>query len=214
MTTEKMLWYFDFISPFAYLQSTQLDVLNSQHIIDCKPVLFAALLEHWSNVGPAEIPPKRRWTFEHVIWLAHRDNIKLNLPEHHPFNPLPLLRLSIALNNRINVVQRLFRFVWVEGHVPQNAAAFSSLLAEYELSEHDISTPAIKSQLRSNGEAAINHNVFGVPTLQLEAHTFWGYDATDMAQAYLAREHNPQGWPEQGLARVEQFRQGPGRKKR
>ena len=36
-----------------------------------KPVLFAALLKHHGQLGPAEIPPKRDWTYRQVQWLAH-----------------------------------------------------------------------------------------------------------------------------------------------
>jgi len=207
------VWFYDFISPFAYLQSTRLDEFNKQHTLDCRALLFAGLLDHWSNVGPAEIPPKRNWTFEHVIWLAHRDNIPFNLPPSHPFNPLPLLRLAIAMDNRIDVVQRIFRWVWVEGHVPQNEAALSALLAEYDMSSDDINSATVKTQLRSNGEQAIAAGVFGVPTLLSGEQIFWGYDATDMAHDFLARQDKPEAWPTASLQGVTDFAEGPGRKR-
>ena len=123
-----MRWYFDYISPYAYLQSTRLHELEKQQPLECIPVLFAGLLDHWENIGPAEIQPKREWTFKNAAWLAHRDSIDLTMPAHHPFNPIPLLRLSIALGNEIDVVQRLFRFVWAEGHLPTETQAFEALL--------------------------------------------------------------------------------------
>ena len=52
-------WYFDFISPFAYLQSEQLHRLQPLVQIRYRPVLFAGLLKHWGNKGPAEVVPKR-----------------------------------------------------------------------------------------------------------------------------------------------------------
>jgi hypothetical protein len=74
--------------------------------------LFAGLLNHWDNKGPAEIPPKRTWSFEHCAWLAHEHRIRLKLPAQHPFNPLPLLRLCIALGSTTDIVHRRFRYVW------------------------------------------------------------------------------------------------------
>ena len=48
-------WYFDFISPYAYLQSTRLDDFAQHAVVRCHPVLFAGLLAHHGHKGPAEI---------------------------------------------------------------------------------------------------------------------------------------------------------------
>lgn len=47
----KLDWYFDFISPFAYLQHCQFDRLPKAAEVQYKPILFAGLLNHWGNVG-------------------------------------------------------------------------------------------------------------------------------------------------------------------
>lgn len=104
-------WYFDFVSPYAYLQSTRLDDFAQVALVRCKPILFAGLLNHWGQKGPAEIPGKRRWTFEQVVWQAQKNGITLNLPAAHPFVPLRLLRLAVLFDGSMDVVQRLFRFV-------------------------------------------------------------------------------------------------------
>jgi 2-hydroxychromene-2-carboxylate isomerase len=101
-------WYFDFISPFAYLQWHRLRREAPQLALNPKPVLFAGLLSHWDNKGPVEIAPKRSWTYAHCLWLAQRHEIPMQLPAAHPFNPLPLLRLSLALGATKDVVDRLF----------------------------------------------------------------------------------------------------------
>ena len=61
-----------------------------------RPVLFAGLLKHHGQLGPAEIAPKRDWTYRQVLWLAHAHGIPLQMPAAHPFNPLALLRLALA----------------------------------------------------------------------------------------------------------------------
>ncbi|NEX63236.1 2-hydroxychromene-2-carboxylate isomerase [Noviherbaspirillum galbum] len=178
-------WYFDFISPFSYLQSELLPTLPQDVRIDYKPVLFAGLLNHWDNKGPAEIAPKRLWTFEHCAWLAHKHGIPMRPPAHHPFNPLPLLRLCIALGSSAEVVRRLFRFVWREGHLPAEEAHWQALLAELRATTQMLDSPDVKLQLRNNGEQAIAAGVFGVPTAVVDQRCFWGLDATDMLVAYL-----------------------------
>ena len=91
-------WYFDFISPFAYLASASLQRLPESVELRLHPILFAGLLKHHETKGPAEIPSMRRFTFRHIRWLADRHHIELKPPPAHPFNPLPLLRLAIALD--------------------------------------------------------------------------------------------------------------------
>lgn len=202
-----MQWYFDVISPYAYLQSTRLNELNSHVEIECIPVLFAGLLGHWGHLGPAEIPPKRRWIFENVLWLAQRDGIPLNYPPSHPFNPLPLLRLSELLGNRIDIVQRLFRFVWVDGALPQDEHAFAALLAEFDIEPDGaaLRSTSIKQRLRDHCTSAVAHGVFGVPTLIHEGQLFWGYDGTDMALQYVTQSGH---WSAQFRRRVEQLADG------
>ncbi len=115
MTTATLAWYFDYISPFSYLQSAKLDAFAAHATLTCRPVLFAGLLQHFGNVGPAEIEPKRRWTFEHVAWLAHEHGIPLKLPPAHPFNPLAALRLTIAAGSSAAAIDAVFGHIWQHG---------------------------------------------------------------------------------------------------
>ena len=176
----KIDWYFDFVSPYAYLQSTMLPRLATRAVLRRRPLLFAGLLAHWGQLGPAEIGPKRDWTFRHCVWLAARHGIALTMPAMHPFNPLPLLRLSIALGDGADAVDRLFRFVWVDGKVPTDEPAWQALLDELGVDEEALQAPAVKDALRANGESALAAGVFGVPTCVDDGATFWGFDATDM----------------------------------
>jgi 2-hydroxychromene-2-carboxylate isomerase len=172
-------WYFDFISPFSYLQFQRLEQLPPGVRVRLQPVLFAAMLSHWGQLGPAEIPPKRRFTYEHVTWMADRAGIPLTAPAAHPFNPLPLLRLCWKLGNTQAVVARLFKFVWVDGHIPDQQQHWLALLEELHVApDADLSTA--KEQLRLSTERAIAHGVFGVPTSIVAERLFWGYDATEM----------------------------------
>jgi 2-hydroxychromene-2-carboxylate isomerase len=180
-------WYFDFISPYAYLQLPRLPELAASCELELRPVLLAGLLNHWGQLGPAEIAPKRVFTYSQVRWRARREGIALTIPEAHPFNPLKLLRLAIHLGSGDGVIRRLFDFVWRDGHIPDNAAAWQALTAELGVEHADeaIGRDEIKQALRANTEAAIAAGVFGVPTIVVERHLFWGSDATDMARDCL-----------------------------
>ena len=88
-------WYFDVISPFAYLQLVRFDRLPEDLTITYRPILFAGLLGHWGHKGPAEIEAKRLHTYRFSQWRADREGIRLRYPPVHPFNPLKALRLCI-----------------------------------------------------------------------------------------------------------------------
>jgi 2-hydroxychromene-2-carboxylate isomerase len=180
-------WYFDYLSPYSYLQSAVLGRFHGLARIEPRPVLFAALLDHHGQKGPAEIPSKKVQTFREVVWLAHRHAIALNLPAAHPFNPLPMLRLSIALGNDPEVVQALFRYVWVDGHLPTDEAPWAALCRALGVDDPaaEIGRAEVKEQLRRDTGAAIEAGVFGVPTLAIDDQQFWGFDMTDAALAYL-----------------------------
>jgi 2-hydroxychromene-2-carboxylate isomerase len=182
---KRVQWYFDFISPYAYLQLPRLNEFAALCELEVRPVLFAGLLNHWGQLGPAEIAPKRAFTYSQVRWRARREGIALAIPEAHPFNPLKLLRLAIHLGSGRAVVQRLFDFVWRDGRIPENAQAWAALLEELGVAEADIAREEIKQALRANTAAAIAANAFGVPTMVIDGQLFWGSDATDMARDYL-----------------------------
>jgi 2-hydroxychromene-2-carboxylate isomerase len=184
-------WYFDFISPFSYFQVERLASFPAD--VHCKPVLLAALLDHWGQKGPAEIGTKRRFTYRHVVWLAHKQGIPTKFPPAHPFNPLPLLRLAVALGSRFDAVREIFRFVWRDGLLPDsndNLAVLAKALGLSGVDElNELATqPDAKEGLRKNGEAAIAQGVFGVPTLAIGGELFWGFDATDMALDSLRKQ--------------------------
>ena len=180
-------WYFDFVSPFAFLQAEVLARDPLPVPVRCKPILFAGLLEHWGQLGPAEIAPKRRFTFRHCLWRAHELGISMRMPPAHPFNPLRLLRLAIALDSAPEACLAIFRFVFRDGMSADDGNAWSKLTANLGVpdAEQRISRQDVKDALRRNGEEAIARNVFGVPTLAVGGELFWGVDATDMCRGYL-----------------------------
>ncbi len=178
-------WYFDFVSPFAYLASESLARVSDTNELRLNPILFVGLLQHHVTKGPAEIPAMRRFTFRHIRWLADRHGIVLKPPPAHPFNPLPLLRLAIASDADLEQVQRLFRFVWAEGKNQDDAKAWHALLDEFGITEAEIASDPVKAQLRQTTDAAIEAGIFGVPSFVVDEEIFWGFDAMEFLVDYL-----------------------------
>ncbi len=186
--TRQADWYFDFVSPFAYLQFEGFDRLPGDLAISLKPVLFAGLLDHWENKGPAEIPAKRRHLYRYCHWLAGKRGIAYKTPQRHPFNPLAVLRLALALGPDPATVGAIFRHIWAEGNDGQDPESLAALAASLGVEdiEAKVSDPAVKQHLRANTEAAIARGVFGVPTFAIGEELFWGEDMTEMLVDYLA----------------------------
>jgi 2-hydroxychromene-2-carboxylate isomerase len=184
-------FYLDFISPYACLAFDRLPIalMGHSYSVTYKPILFAALLKHHGQLGPAEIAPKRDWTYRQVLWLAHTQGVDLQLPARHPFNPLGLLRLAVASQaqgepNRY-VCETLFKHVWQGGAPADDAARLVALTAQLNpaRSPQDAS---VKDQLKAHTDEALALGVFGVPAFEVDGKLFWGFDALPMLAAYLA----------------------------
>ena len=183
--------YLDFISPYAYLAFEQLPqaLQGLSYEVNYRPVLFAGLLKHHGQLGPAEIASKRDWTYRQVSWLAARHGIELAVPAAHPFNPLGLLRLAWACAshgapNRY-VVETIFRHVWRGGQAADDVARLADLTATLAPAL-DPAGDEVKQALRAATEQALAAGVFGVPSFVLDGRVFWGFDALPMLRAQLA----------------------------
>jgi 2-hydroxychromene-2-carboxylate isomerase len=186
--------YLDFISPYAYLAFEALphSLMGLSHRMVYKPVLFAAMLKHHGQLGPAEIPGKREWTYRQVVWQAKQLGVPLDMPAAHPFNPLGLLRLAVACSadgapNRY-VCETIFQHVWQGGAAADDAQRLQALTAQLA-PQRAADAQDVKEHLKVNTEQAIAAGVFGVPTFCVDDKVFWGLDALPMMRAYL--EGNP-----------------------
>ncbi|WP_428422088.1 2-hydroxychromene-2-carboxylate isomerase [Methylibium sp.] len=184
-------FWFDPISPYAYLAFEQLPqaLEGLSYSVDYRPVLFAGLLKQWGQKGPAEIEPKRAWTFRQIAWASHRFGIAVDTPAQHPFNPLALLRLlhaSAAAGGAPNrrACELVLRHVWRGGADANDAQRLEALHTELA-PPRDPADEAVKQSLKDLTAQAIERGVFGVPTIELDGRLFWGLDALEMVAACL-----------------------------
>lgn len=177
-------WYFDFVSPYSYIALHRLSEIPAQ--VAHKPVLFAGLLNHWGQKGPAEIPAKRKWTYRWCTWWAKELGIPFRFPAEHPFNPLQHLRLALACDSRPAAVKRIFESLWITGANANEPARFQTLCAELGVRPDDLG--AVKDALRRNTENAAACGVFGVPSFVIDGEVFWGADSIEFVKAFLANK--------------------------
>ena len=183
----KVSWVFDVISPFAYLAFPQLSRLPAHVSVEFVPVLFAGLLKHFGQLGPAEIPSKRRFTYRFVLWRARQLGLPMRMPPAHPFNPLPALRLIIAAGSDRRAAGTVLEAVFRQGRDVADPAVIAALARELGVADVQavLDDSTVKQCLRDNTAWASARGVFGVPTLVIGKELFWGHDAFDMALEYL-----------------------------
>jgi 2-hydroxychromene-2-carboxylate isomerase len=184
----RIAWVFDVISPFAYLAWTQFDRLPGNVRIEFVPVLFAAILQHHGQLGPVEMPSKRRFTYRFVLWRARRLGVPMRMPPAHPFNPLAGLRLILAAGNDARAAGTVLNAVFRDGRDLTDPAVIAELAATLGVADPQaaLADPQVKERLRQNTQWALERGVFGVPTFIVGEELFWGHDAFDMALDYLA----------------------------
>ncbi|HQY07695.1 MAG TPA: 2-hydroxychromene-2-carboxylate isomerase [Burkholderiaceae bacterium] len=213
-------FWFDPISPYAWLAFQRLPQLLQGHsvVVDYQPVLFAGLLKHWGQLGPAEIAPKRDWTWRQVGWQAQRHGVTLKPPAQHPFNPLGLLRLLLACAPQGGTPSRhvcttVLEAVWTRGGAADDLALLAELQSRLN-PRLDLAGDEVRQALRAATDAALQRGLFGVPTVEVlgegpqAGRLYWGHDGLEMLAAALDGDpwlQGPQGWdgltPQAGLQR-------------
>jgi len=199
-------FFYDPISPYAYLAFEQLPraLEGLSYHVSYTPILFGALLKAYAHLGPAEIAPKREWTYRQVLWQAKAQGVDFQMPCQHPFPPLPLLRLAAACADEHGhtnrwVTQQLFHHVWRGGADAADAGRLQALSAQLA---HKFGVNAApdsdkaKACLRANTDRALQAGLFGVPSLVVGGKVFWGLDSLPMLRECLERDP----WFDQGGA--------------
>ena len=193
-------FYFDYVSPYAYLGATQIRALGRKHghEVEPIPVLFAGLLEASGAPGPAEIPVRREYLFRDVARLASYLEVPMEPPASHPYNPLAALRISLAVEDREErwrLVDALFAAVWVEGRAIDTIEQVGAIAAEAGLDGPALAArataPETKLLLRTTTEGAVKAGVFGVPTMTVGHELFWGVDSLHLLDHFLAGKKVP-----------------------
>jgi len=178
-------FYFDFISPYAYFAWCQIrDICRrNDATLTVHPILFAAVLEHFGQLGPAEIPAKRVATFKDIARFAALKGIPLEGPATHPFNPLTALRscqVSVAGDRQHDAIDAIYLAGWGNGADLGDPKAIEAALSQMGMEGQEMVAktrdPAIKAELFEATKAAIERGVFGVPTMFVGDEVFWGND--------------------------------------
>ena len=198
MTNGVLDFYFDFISPYAYLawrnprNGPRAVAARHGMTLRVRPIFFAAILDKLGQLGPAEIPSKRAFTIKDVLRHAAVEAIPMTFAVSHPFNPLALLRLAlpeVCGEKQAEVIDALFVAVWGDGKDVQSKDMLHEALTGAGLDADTLLARAaeddVKATLRRETEEAMAQGVFGVPTFMARGELFWGSDRVADLERFL-----------------------------
>ncbi len=189
-------YYFVLNSPWSFLANTQLpDVLHrTQAQINLRPVRLGPLLEATGGQPLAKRSKQRKaYRLQELARWARHLNVPLNLePAYFPVDERLAVGVVLAAqedgHDGLELAEAFGAALWVQNHNLADEAVIGEILASEGLPSL-LLTEARDARfdriLDENTEAAINTNVFGVPSFVVGDHVFWGQDRLDFLEEAL-----------------------------
>ena len=199
MNVEPVEFYFDFISPYAYLGSSQIDALAERYgrQVDWRPVLIGVTILKIMGMKPLlQTPLKGDYLYRDAPRVARL----LGVPfRHHGLkgvNSLATSRAYLWLKSRDAELARryaraVFRTLWVESRDITSAEIAADLGETLGVPRAElvsaIESDEAKQLLKTAVDAAVAKGVFGVPYFIADGEPIWGGDRLWMLEHWLAR---------------------------
>ncbi|WP_105432430.1 2-hydroxychromene-2-carboxylate isomerase [Neorhizobium sp. T6_25] len=205
MTGGPVDFYFDPISPFSYLATTQIDRIAERHgrTVEWHPVLIGVTILKVMGLRPIPETPLKSTYFR---LDAERQAAMFGVPfRQHSLkniNSVAACRAYLWLRERDQqmaqaLISRISARLWVDG---QDITGSDAVLAEAGALGADVTAlrqalgePEIKQSLVKAVDAAITRGVFGVPHFFVDDEPLWGCDRLWMLDFRLAYGRWPAG---------------------
>lgn len=188
-------FYFDFLSPFAYLARHRLSQIASQYhcTVTYKPIDLALAKKAIGNVGPTnrEMPIKLRYLGADLNRWAQRYGIPLNPVKNHNSHQLNLGTFFAETRGQSAAyVELAYRLTWGEGGAPDDESLLRQVATDLKWDPEAflafIASPEAERRYAQNNQEAISKGVFGVPTMLVDDQMWWGNDRLFFLEEYLA----------------------------
>ena len=101
--TKSIDFYFDFISPYAYIAHKKIKIINSKNrpIFNYKPVLVGGLHNLQGITAPAFIKSKLKHMISDCDLIAKKNNFDFTWNSKFPLNSLSIMRGYLFINSDI-----------------------------------------------------------------------------------------------------------------
>ena len=187
--TKSIDFYFDFISPYAYLAHNKIKIIKKQENINFtyKPILLGGLHNLQGISPPAFNKSKLKHMIDDCKLIAKKNNFDFVWNSKFPLNSLNLMRgyLFINSNNKDLYLNKIFKAYWKYNLDITNNEILIGILKECEIDKNNffegIKNVQIKNKLKKITQEAHNQDIFGAPTFVVNNKIFWGQDRLEFA---------------------------------
>ena len=187
--TKGVDFYFDIISPYAYLAYKQLNSLENlkQIKFNYKPILLGGLHKLAGITAPAFNEFKMKNMKNDCNLIASKKNIKFQWNDKFPINSLKIMRgyLSVNEEKKDIYLETFFNAYWRDNIDLENIDEIKNLLKKIDIDTNnffnDLEDIKIKEKLKEITNSAFEKEVFGAPTFIVNNKLFWGQDRLDYA---------------------------------
>ena len=185
--TKEVEFYFDFISPYAYLAYKKIQSLPKDIKIKYKPVLLGALHNLEGITAPAFIKPKLKHMISDCDLIANKNKSNFIWNSKFPINSLSVMRgyLFINAENRELYMNVMFDAYWKDNLDISNEKILKNLIEKCKINSikffDGIKDLKIKDELKSITYDAHDKGIFGAPTFVVNNKIFWGQDRLEFA---------------------------------
>jgi 2-hydroxychromene-2-carboxylate isomerase len=187
--TKSIDFYFDIISPYAYLAYKQLNSLENlkQIKFNYKPILLGGLHKLAGITAPAFNEFKMKNMKNDCNLIASKKNIKFQWNDKFPINSLKIMRGYLSVNEeKKNIyLETFFNAYWCDNINLEDIEEIKNLLKKIDIDTNnffnDLEDIKIKEKLKEITNSAFEKEVFGAPTCIVNNKLFWGQDRLDYA---------------------------------
>jgi len=187
--TKSIDFYFDIISPYAYLAYKQLNSLENlkQIKFNYKPILLGGLHKLAGITAPAFNEFKMKNMKNDCNLIASKKNIKFQWNDKFPINSLKIMRgyLSVNEEKKDIYLETFFNAYWSDNTNLEDIEEIKNLLRKIDIDINkffdDLENIEIKEKLKKITNSAFEKEVFGAPTFIVNDKLFWGQDRLDYA---------------------------------
>ena len=185
--TNKIDFYFDFISPYTFLAHKKIIKLSKRNNFNYKPILLGGLHNLGGITAPAFNERKMKNMKNDCEIIAKKNEIDFVWNANFPINSLYLMRGFIFVNDdkKDRFIDICFDYYWEKNKDISKKDVIEMILNECNIDENlfsdGINNQKIKDELKNLTSDAFAKDVFGAPTFVINNKLFWGQDRLDYA---------------------------------
>ena len=179
-------FYFDIISPYAYIAHKK--ILKYKNILfNYKPIYLGGLHKLAGINSPAFNKYKLRNNINDCNLVSEKNNIEFKWNSNFPINSLNMMRGYLCVNKdkQYEYLNAFFDAYWKDNQDLSEPTNINKLLNNLKIDNekfhNTIKEQNIKNKLIKLTTDAFEKEVFGTPTFIINNKIFWGQDRLEYA---------------------------------